>query len=1024
MNAENVFQLPAVAEDKLPTPVLGQAGVSALADGTFLIADGFTFRNSIERAMRRPGAKDALLSALRDAWSEPDALRAALQPTRSAASATSAAGDAIVRLLLQCSSVQTELAQQLLEGLADHQEELERACTGMPLAKLVLSQFRWLEHVVDGSALLATIGEMLQVAEPPLRRELVQVLPDLVVDGQHTEAVQVRATPPPLAIASSLASGVCPLTPLPQPSVFSTLAHAHLCPFARSSSPACCARTRSSPHRSSSRSPPFTSIRRWRRYGTLAPSRSLPPPLRQTERQCARSQQDRVSSSLAARAHPSPATRSPPLLVAPLSVLQEMCDLVTSTVSSSRTSDLPSILRFLLEHLTAESAPKVISALRTALSLEFLTEAGGKGGGDVADQALVLDALLSSLRLRAGLGSLLIGHLEAVKRAADHKPIDWWLLTALTTASDAKSRARTSKLLSDRGAKAMFKPALVRAAICGHGVALRPHFAVQLSLAAGLVRNTTSANARALGGEVYQALFAEYSEPYERQEIICAMLTHAGSGAASEVDAALRVLVELASRDPAGVAQFSSFLTGVLDYLDGLSVSQARLAFELFARIAYDAHSGASRLADELQITIRKQLTSTAPRYKSLGVLGGCCLLGRLGARVATAAPPLAGETCIPETEAVEETEAETVGGETEAPARMEDAKREEAEALLVLMLKYASAPDGSFGFLLHELSLLVAARSPPSILGAPALPALEHDLISMLIERITSSFESEYLHDVEALPISPNPVRGVLPKLALSLDDEPEIAVNVLPLLDAAQGPASQRHALCTLSATFQLLRVCEAAVSPDGQELAAVDAVLGCPLCTLALTPRAPRCAPATAPLCRWRSAGGVLPVAPFLARLLTLLPILHGRVPSCADLFDSDVFVDLESQPASFRETVCLALFYTVDWLRELVNAFCMQTSHDMRKKVRMRLHRWPCTYIGTRALTQGALGSHGNLPCRRICMFGMGTCSALSRVGTYNHVAGAGAAQAASLDGAHSGQLPRKDAHLPSARGHLR
>ena len=46
-----------------------------------------------------------------------------------------------------------------------------------------------------------------------------------------------------------------------------------------------------------------------------------------------------------------------------------------------------------------------------------------------------------------------------------------------------------------------------------------------------------------------------------------------------------------------------------------------RLAFELFARIAYDAHAGASRLADELQITIRKQLTSSAPRYKSLGVL-------------------------------------------------------------------------------------------------------------------------------------------------------------------------------------------------------------------------------------------------------------------------------------------------------------------------------------------------------------------------------------------------------------------
>ena len=91
------------------------------------------------------------------------------------------------------------------------------------------------------------------------------------------------------------------------------------------------------------------------------------------------------------------------------------------------------------------------------------------------------------------------------------------------------------------------------------------------------------------------------------------------------------MLVQIATDEPKAFAQFSAFLTGVLDYLDGLTVPQARLAFELIARIAYDADAGQSRLVDEMEITIRKQLTSPAPRYKSLGVLGGCCLLGRLG---------------------------------------------------------------------------------------------------------------------------------------------------------------------------------------------------------------------------------------------------------------------------------------------------------------------------------------------------------------------------------------------------------
>lgn len=582
----------------------------------------------------------------------------------------------------------------------------------------------------------------------------------------------------------------------------------------------------------------------------------------------------------------------------------EVCQLVTASVSSSRADDLPAILRFLLHHLSKHNAHEITSALRSGLSTEFLAEEPRRNSRSTGakeqpvGEALVLDALLTSLRLRHDLGSLFLTQLEAIKRASDHRPFDWWLLTALSSAGDAKSRGRAAKLLAERAGKGMLKPALMRAAIIGHGVALKPHYALMLQLAGGLVRSASSANARALGALVYELLFEEYVEPYERQEMIGHMLTHAGSGAGAEVDVALHVLVRLSKRDPVGVAQFSSFLTGVLDYVDALTVPQARLAFELFARIAYDAHAGASRLADELQITIRKQLTSTAPRYKSLGVLGGCCLLGRLGARQTRAAEVALPETCVPETAPGSQLGSQMADGDS----TMEPTRKAEAEALLSLMLRYSSAPDGSFGFLLHELSLLVAARSSAADAASPPEPSedgvgsvgaetpqIEREVIDMIIDRITSSFESEYLNDIEAVPCVPQPIRGITPSLAMSLDgDEAAIAVNVLPLLQHADVPASQRHALCTLSATFQLLRVCEAAISSDGQELEAVDAVLGCPLY-----------------------------------------------------LFDSDTLLGFDAKPAEVRETVCLALFYTVDWLRELVNAFCTQKDHSMRKKVLARL-----------------------------------------------------------------------------------
>ena len=315
---------------------------------------------------------------------------------------------------------------------------------------------------------------------------------------------------------------------------------------------------------------------------------------------------------------------------------------------------------------------------------------------------------------------------------------------------------------------------------------------------------------------------------------------------------------------------------------------QARLAFELIARIAYDADAGQSRLVDEMEITIRKQLTSPAPRYKSLGVLGGCCLLGRLGARSGVM---IGTRKTTRSAESAAESANETFVGGTqsqEAEEPLDERRKELAKTLLDLMLRNASAPDGSFGFLLHELSLLVAARASDGI-----TPTLHPDVVEMIKDDITNAFEDEYLHDVEALPVAPPHVRGVRPELALALQVEPDeeapgIAVNLLPLLRSDGVPGKSRHSLTTLSATFQLLRVCEAATA--GNDLEGVDAVLGCPLY-----------------------------------------------------LFSHTELDGFEAKPQHVRETICLALFHTIDWLRELINAFVTQSDAHMRKRVLQRLRQ---------------------------------------------------------------------------------
>ena len=49
---------------------------------------------------------------------------------------------------------------------------------------------------------------------------------------------------------------------------------------------------------------------------------------------------------------------------------------------------------------------------------------------------------------------------------------------------------------------------------------------------------------------MYQAMFQEFSELYHRQEVVGALLTHAGAGSVAETDSALAALSSLANAPP------------------------------------------------------------------------------------------------------------------------------------------------------------------------------------------------------------------------------------------------------------------------------------------------------------------------------------------------------------------------------------------------------------------------------------------------------------------------------------------
>ncbi|XP_041834806.1 Fanconi anemia group D2 protein isoform X2 [Melanotaenia boesemani] len=199
----------------------------------------------------------------------------------------------------------------------------------------------------------------------------------------------------------------------------------------------------------------------------------------------------------------------------------------------------------------------------------------------------------------------------------------------------------------------------------------------------------------------------------------------------------------------------------------------------------------------------------------------------------------------------------------------------------------------------------------------------LDPQVQDMIGKSVLDDFQDDFVVD-----LGPE-ITGSLPFPACvmyNLDDEESqggIAINLLPLLakdiqnkgeQQTQIKKGQRRAspLC-LSPFFRLLRLCEE--KQHQGDLDEIDALLGCPL-------------------------------------ILT----------------DMDVVEKVESLSKAEREFLCTLLFHTINWFREVVNAFCKQKETEMKMKVMTRLQN--ITYLQT-LLEKALAGTPGYVP--PVCNF---------------------------------------------------
>uniref|UniRef100_A0A667XEY6 FA complementation group D2 n=1 Tax=Myripristis murdjan TaxID=586833 RepID=A0A667XEY6_9TELE len=539
------------------------------------------------------------------------------------------------------------------------------------------------------------------------------------------------------------------------------------------------------------------------------------------------------------------------------SLLTEVRGAVMAMLAAVHLEDLPVVVKFILHSVSASDANEVVCDLHKKLELEMcvlppvlhashsrmkskgaaVSSATPAAGSSQDSVTLILDGIKSAVRFQKTISEAWL------------KVMDLLVLFILHSTNSNHSRRGAERVLKAKVRTGQIQEALLQKTFRDYSQVMRGYFPSILALAQSLLRSTDSC-AVPFGGHMYRNSFTAF-DSYCQQEVVGSLVTHVCSGVGGEVDVALELLCGLVTDKPSEMALYAVFVKGILDYMDNLTPQQIRKLFHLLSRLAFGQQQQGTHIQDDLHIVIRKQLSSTVPKYKRIGIIGAVMEhIQELGA-----------------------------GGQV--------------VALLELVQSCSkSSPEAAALYYDELANLILSSTLDPKVqewIGRNVLDDFQNDFVVDLGPDITGSF--------------------LFPARVMYNLDEDEgqggIAVNLLPLL--ARDSQQRVSPLC-LSPFFRLLRLCEE--KQHQGDLEEIDALLGCPLV-----------------------------------------------------ITDMDIIEKVDSLSKAEREFLCSLLFHTINWLREVVNAFCRQKETEMKIKVMTRLQN--ITYLQT-LLERALAGTPGYIP----------------------------------------------------------
>lgn len=302
-------------------------------------------------------------------------------------------------------------------------------------------------------------------------------------------------------------------------------------------------------------------------------------------------------------------------------------------LSSCSPCQLPPVVRFLLDTAHAEVAERVLEQLRCAVS-EFVALALSERGEDrkacLSAEALLLGILKISFYSKSLLFTVFYKHFSG-DSAPDVTTFDLWVMYCLGSCKKLKARLHT--LICRLMSTGKIGHEHVSASLARSGYPLEDTLPSMLELAQNTLGSTRlgapGASLQLFGRLLYRELYKEFKSGSSRQEVVAALVAHAGSPCTTEVNAALSVLRDLCeweadqppSKAEATLRSFLPFLKSLLDDITRFTPEQNRTVFTVIFRCRRTGKEPTQDY-DDIMIMLRKLCVSTDLQRRKVSVIG------------------------------------------------------------------------------------------------------------------------------------------------------------------------------------------------------------------------------------------------------------------------------------------------------------------------------------------------------------------------------------------------------------------